>query len=98
MLCRKGRDRSTSEPSSLVFSSNYTRERTRKTDIDYERGKDKLAHWIGAWGQDEVARAAMRLPSLHCALDAGLCFTPVPCNKMSSQSNGILVDSTFQLG
>lgn len=49
------RGRSVSEPSLPVRCSNYTRERLRKSDVAYEKGKDKLAHWIGAWGQQEVS-------------------------------------------
>lgn len=43
-----------SEPSLQVVSGNFTRERARKTDLNFELGKDKLAHWIGAWKYDEV--------------------------------------------
>jgi len=46
--------RSVSEPSLQLYSSNFTRDRSRVTDLKYERGKDKLAHWIGAWGYEEV--------------------------------------------
>ena len=49
------RERSVSEPSLQVLSSNFTRDRLRKTDLEYERGKDKLAHWMGSWGHAEVA-------------------------------------------
>lgn len=49
------RERSVSEPSLQVFSSNFTRDRTRQTDLHYELGKDRLAHWIGAWGYEEVS-------------------------------------------
>lgn len=48
------RERSASESSLQVASGNFTRERLRNTDIEYERGKDKLAHWMGAWGHEEV--------------------------------------------
>ena len=51
------RGRSVSEPSLQFISSNFTRERARKTDLAYEQGKDKLAHWIGAWGHEEVLKA-----------------------------------------
>lgn len=50
----RARERSASEPSLQVVSGNFTRERARKTDLDFERDKDKLAHWIGAWKYDEV--------------------------------------------
>ena len=52
---KMSRRRSASEPSLPVNCSSYSRERIRRSDLAYEKGKDKLAHWIGAWGQDEVS-------------------------------------------
>lgn len=54
VLPRKSRGRSVSEPSLKVYCGNYLRDRSRKTDLDYEKGKDKIAHWIGSWGYEEV--------------------------------------------
>ena len=55
-----GRERSLSEPSRNVYCGNYFRDRSRKTDLDYERGKDRLAHWIGSWGYEEVRDTSFR--------------------------------------
>ena len=51
---RRTRGRSVSAPSLRVSCSSYSRERSRLTDLTYERGKDNLAHWISAWNFDEV--------------------------------------------
>ena len=47
--------RNFSEPScKVMYCSNHFSDRSRKTDLDYERGKDKLAHWIGFRSYEEV--------------------------------------------
>lgn len=53
-ISKKSRERSVSEPSLKVYCGNYLRDRRRETDLDYEKGRDKLAHWIGSWGYEEV--------------------------------------------
>ena len=94
MATSKGRGRSLSEPSLQVYCGNFVRDRARKSDLDYERGKDKLAHWLGAWGYEEV-----RIVQLECtilkALHIDLCCVAISHHTMSSTSNGILMDSMF---
>ena len=68
--------RSVSEPSLSVHCSSYSRERTRRSDLAYEKGKDKLAHWIGACGQDEVSRELC----FYLMRTINICpFWPMPC-------------------
>ena len=71
------RRRTESEPTLSIHSGSYTRERVRKSDLAYEKGKDKLAHWIGAWGQDEVSRTLSRENVLFSAHHNFLCFLNV---------------------
>ena len=70
----RSRQRSISEP---LLSGNFTRDRLRKTDLAYERGKDKLAHWIGAWGYEEVCVASPAVElTLYCVCTrCVLCFS-----------------------
>ena len=53
-IVKRAHMRSVSEPALRVSCSGYSRERTRLTDLAYERGKDNVAHWIGAWNFEEV--------------------------------------------
>ena len=88
------RIRSVSEPSLQVLSGNYTRERARKTDLDYERGKDKLAHWIGAWSYEEVSCAKFKLRrtmSVFLVLP-GVYSAPESRLQMSHQPDGVSMD------
>ena len=68
---KMSRGRSLSEPSlSVVHCSSYSRERVRRSDLAYEKGKDKLAHWIGAWGQDEVSGGIFPFNAHHIKTSA----------------------------
>ena len=53
-IVKRAHMRSVSEPALRVSCGGYSRERTRLTDLAYERGKDNVAHWIGAWSFEEV--------------------------------------------
>lgn len=53
-IVKRAHMRSVSEPALRVSCGSYSRERTRLTDLAYERGKDNVAHWIGAWSFEEV--------------------------------------------
>ena len=50
------RFRSRSAPALRINSGSYSRARSRQTAVDYEQGKDRIAHWIGAWSCEEVYR------------------------------------------
>jgi len=79
------RGRSVSAPALRVSCSSYSRERSRVTDLAYERGKDNLAHWISAWSFDEVC-AVLRSLVARCPLNqleylwtVSLHFNANPC-------------------
>lgn len=52
---RVSRSRSVSEPSLQVSCSNVQGDRSRKSNLGYEKGRDKIAHWIGSWDYEEVS-------------------------------------------
>ena len=56
------RSRSFSAPALRINSGSYTRARSRQTAVDYEQGKDRIAHWIGAWSSEEVGHRGFQLP------------------------------------
>lgn len=51
---RLSRARSVSEPSLQVSCGNFLGDRSRRSNLVYEKGRDKIAHWIGSWGYEEV--------------------------------------------
>ena len=54
------RSRSLSAPALRLNSGSYSRARSRQTAVDYEQGKDRIAHWIGAWSSEEVGTGPWR--------------------------------------
>ena len=52
---RLERSRSASEPSLQVSCSNFLGDRRRKSNLGYEKGRDKVAHWLGSWSYEEVS-------------------------------------------
>ena len=95
-IVKRAHMRSVSEPALRVSCGGYSRERTRLTDLAYERGKDNVAHWIGAWSFEEVGNLfCMGVQwSYNCVLflSPGMCGSSVSCCKMPSQPTGVLVD------
>ena len=51
---RGSRSRSVSAPALRVNCGSYSRGRSRESEVDYEKGKDRVSHWIGAWSFQEV--------------------------------------------
>lgn len=49
------RSRSVSEPSLQVSCGSLLGDRRRASNLVYEKGRDKIAHWIGSWGYEEVS-------------------------------------------
>ena len=58
-IIKRAHMRSVSEPALRVSCGSYSRERSRLTDLAYERGKDNVAHWIGAWSFEEVGHLSL---------------------------------------
>ena len=66
--------RSVSEPALRVSCGSYSRERSRLTDLAYERGKDNVAHWIGAWSFEEVGYLSLKFAKATLLF----CYAPLP--------------------
>ena len=62
MLSGGRRGRSVSAPALRLSCANVSRERLRESDVDYERGRDHLAHWLSRWSSDEVFTSELISP------------------------------------